>query len=102
MQRRRAAAVAAVLLLAGACKTPARAAAALEVSPVLLDVPAPGATAPVSLVEQSPEAGRSGRAKVSTLLRQVLPVFFAEADRTPRATNCARMMKATSVCGSRA
>lgn len=142
----RAAAVAVALCLACA---PARAAAQLEVSPVLLDVLAPGATGTVTVknddarpttlqvrlfkwrqangqesyeptqdvaasppiatvapgatltvrviraaetpvqgeesyrlvLDQLPEADRTGRAKVAMLLRQVLPVFFASADR---------------------
>ena len=149
-KRPRAAAAAAAMLLAGVWAAPAEAAAALEVSPVLLDVLAPGATGTVNLknddarpttlqvrlfhwvqaggqeryeptqdvvasppiatvqpgatltvrviraaetpvkgeesyrlvVDQLPEADRSGRAKVSMLLRQVLPVFFAEPDRS--------------------
>lgn len=141
------AAVAVALCLACA---PAHAAAQLEVSPVLLDIVAPGATGTVTLknddarpttlqvrlfkwrqvggqesyeptqdvvasppiatvaagatltvrviraaetpvqgeesyrlvLDQLPEADRSGRAKVAMLLRQVLPVFFANPDRS--------------------
>lgn len=35
------------------------------------------------VLDQLPEADRSGRAKVSMLLRQVLPVFFSRGDRSP-------------------
>ncbi len=34
------------------------------------------------VLDQLPEADRTGRAKVAMLLRQVLPVFFATADRS--------------------
>ena len=145
---KRHAAVAVALCLACA---PARGAAQLEVSPVMLDILAPGATGTVTLrnddarpttlqvrlfkwrqsggqesyeptqdvvasppiatlppggsltvrviraaeapvqgeesyrlvLDQLPEADRAGRAKVSMLLRQVLPVFFASAERSP-------------------
>jgi fimbrial chaperone protein len=35
------------------------------------------------VLDQLPEADRGGRAKVAMLLRQVLPVFFADANRSP-------------------
>jgi fimbrial chaperone protein len=35
------------------------------------------------VLDQLPDADRSGRARVAMLLRQVLPVFFAPADRAP-------------------
>jgi fimbrial chaperone protein len=39
------------------------------------------------VLDQLPEADRNGRAKVAMLLRQVLPVFFGPADRSPPAVS---------------
>jgi fimbrial chaperone protein len=67
-------------------------------SPPIADV-APGATLTIRVIrtaqtpvegeesyrlvlDQLPESDRSGRAKVAMLLRQVLPVFFAQGDRS--------------------
>ena len=142
---------AALIVAAALAASPAKAGAALEVAPVLVDVAAPASTGTVSIrnaddkptsiqvrlfrwrqsageehyeptqdvvasppmavvapggtltvrviraaeapvrgeesyrlvLDQLPEADKGGRAKVSMLLRQVLPVFFSEADRSP-------------------
>lgn len=46
------------------------------------EAPVQGEEAYRLVLDQLPEADRSGRAKVAMLLRQVLPVFFAHPDRS--------------------